>query len=117
MAARSVEITLVNTTGQALALQATPPLAHGIWGTQPPATVKSKATFEAESNGTLTGVQGTVVYQIGGAKNQTVTLLFDNPFAGSDAFSAVCTPATAFSCAVTSNSGNNANVTFTLSAG
>lgn len=116
MASRSVQIFVVNNTGQTLTLQSTQ-LAHGIWGTPPPPTIGNNANFEAESEGTATGCQGSVVYQIGTVQSQTVTMLFDNPFVGSDAFSAVCTPANAFSCAVTSNGGNNASVTYTVSAG
>ncbi|HEX7150306.1 MAG TPA: hypothetical protein VF618_02375 [Thermoanaerobaculia bacterium] len=117
MASRSVNISVVNTTGQLLTLQSTPPLEHGVYTTTPPPTINQTGSFAAESNGTATGVQGLVVYQIGDLQSQTVTLLFDNPFIGNDAFSAPCNPPNAFNCAATSNRGNNANVTYTLSAG
>ncbi|HVR39889.1 MAG TPA: hypothetical protein VMU84_12405 [Thermoanaerobaculia bacterium] len=125
MAARSVTISMINLTTQTLTLVQSPPLAHGQWQTPPPATIAKKASWEAVSDGLATGVQGSLVYQIGSApasappppsqpKTPSVTLTFDNPFVGSDDFEA--TVSSGFNCAVTSNSGNDATVTYTLSA-
>ena len=127
MSSRSVTITLVNTTNLTLMLTSTS-LSHGTWQTAPPATIGKKATWEAVSDGFATGVQGFVVYQIGSSATQAqgtapapnapptpaVTLNFDNPYVGSDDFSAA--PSAGFNCAVTSNAGNDAQVTYTLSA-
>lgn len=117
MSARSVKVIIVNTTDQVLTLRSSE-LDHGVWVQQPPATIDphSSGTFEADSDGILTGVAGTVVYNIGTGQNQSVSLYFDNPYVGSDSFIPTVTPNTAYSCAVTTSGGNDAQVTLTLAA-
>ena len=117
MSARSVKATVVNTTDQVLTLRSSE-LGHGVWVQQPPATIEphSSGTFEADSDGILTGVEGNVAYNIGKGQNQSVSLYFDNPYVGTDSFTATVTPPTAYSCAVTSSGGNDAQVTYTLAA-
>lgn len=111
MAARSVVITFDNQTSQNLTLNAQG-LSHGIWATPPPSSIgpNSSATFEADSNGFLTGVQGNVTYQSTGS--QPVNLVFDNPFAGSSSYSG--DTAVEYTLSTSVNGGNNATVTYTL---
>lgn len=117
MSARSVKATFVNTTNLVLTLQSDQ-LVHGEWATQPPGTIgpNSQGEWEAQSSGTLTGVEGTVAYNVGQGQNQSVSTYFDNPYVGSDVFTDMVTPNTAFSCAATSSGGNDAVVTYTLAA-
>ncbi|HEY0021740.1 MAG TPA: hypothetical protein VGB24_02490 [Longimicrobium sp.] len=117
MSARSVKAIFVNTTNLVLTLKATE-LVHGEWATQPPGTIgpNSQGEWEAHSHGTLTGVEGTVAYNIGQGQGQSVSTYFDNPYIGSNVFTATVTPNTAFSCAATSDGGNDAKVTYTLAA-
>ena len=116
MSARSVKATLVNTTNQLLTLQSTQ-IDHGEWGKQPPATIQpnGQGDWEAHSHGFATGVEGTVAYHIGQGQNQSVSAYFDNPYIGSNEFTATVTPPTGFTCAVTSSGGDDAEVTYTLS--
>lgn len=70
----------------------TPPtLIHGVWATNPPQTIKAGQTgsFIAESDGTLTGDEGTVVYS---SNAGSVSFYFDNPYFGSDDYSVTPPP-------------------------
>lgn len=115
MASRSVQILFNNNTNSALTLQSAT-LQHGVWtqNDTPPATIAAGAQnvpFGSESDGTATGTQGTVVYQMGTVG--TVTLNWDDPFSGSNSYSSSVPPG--FACPFIGGDGNNANVTFTLS--
>lgn len=111
MAARSSVIIFNNQTPQNLTLSAQG-LSHGIWATPPPPNIgpNGSATFEADSDGFMTGVQGTVTYQAAGS--QAINLDFDNPFVGSSSYSGGAAVEYALSTSV--NGGNNATVTYTL---
>lgn len=111
MAARSVVIIFNNQTSQNLTLIAQG-LSHGEWSTSPPPSIgpNSSTTFEADSDGLFTGVQGSVTYQ--GTGSQTVNLVFDNPFVGSSSYSGNAALELALSTSV--NGGNNATVTYNL---
>ena len=113
MAERSVVITLANQTSQNLFLSAQN-LLHGIWAVQPPQNIgpNSSATFEADSNGFATGVEGSATYSFQSASSQLVNLVFDNPFVGASSYTGSA-PAGYHLDPFTSG-GNNAAVIYTL---
>jgi hypothetical protein len=93
-------------------------LAHGIWSLNdaPPQSIPAGAQnvqWGSESDGLMTGTQGAVTYSLGAGG--TVTLNWDNPYAGSNEYSS-SVPA-GFSCPYSGGDEDNTNVTFTLRMG
>lgn len=94
MAARSIVINLrnnvdVNQTHPGKPhhlVQTGASLSHGVWTPNrvPPQRIDAgtQVTFEAESQGFATGVEGSITFQVSGYGS--VTLSFDNPFSGSN---------------------------------
>jgi hypothetical protein len=118
MASFSVNVTLVNTTSATLTL-ITASLDHGEWcnggrATPPPQMTKN-GSWCSESNGLATGTQGLAVYQIGANPSETVAISWDDPAVGTNSYSAVCSTRN-FDCTSSGGKGNNAAVTFTLTA-
>jgi hypothetical protein len=113
MSARSMRITVHNTTGANLSL-ATPVkdndsnLEHGAWIIPPPVNIppSSNGTFEAGSFGFMTGVEGTIKYAAD--KGGEFTIHFDDPFAGSNELEISCPQWATAQCG--DISGNNADV-------
>ncbi|NJL29009.1 MAG: hypothetical protein HC897_14535 [Thermoanaerobaculia bacterium] len=114
-AARSVQVVLANLTPETLIL-ASSNLSHGIWsaGMAPPQNIPpfASATWQLESNGFLTGAEGSSTYAFEGDSSQVVTLSWNDPYAGGDTFSA--SAPSDFLVTTNSADGDNATVTHTL---
>src|SRR4051794_5148970 len=88
MAARSTQIVFTNQTERPLGKLAQT-LPYGVWrnAAEPPFTITTGETvwWESESDGALTGTEGTVRYGIGtfGAE---LTVHSDNPFVGRNTY-------------------------------
>jgi hypothetical protein len=117
MAQRSVVVQFLNNTNQTLSLSNSG-LEGGIWSNNgtavPPQQIgpQSSANWESESNGTGTGTQGFASYTIGGNASQVVTMTWDDPFAGSNAYGGTCPGG--YQIPYSGGSGDNATVAFTL---
>jgi hypothetical protein len=114
-AQRSVQVTFNNQTSQVLQLNSAN-LAHGIWGIPPPPIVvaNSSVTWESESQGFMTGVQGDVIYSFQSQSSTLVTLNWDNPFVGSSVYTGtVNNPSYSVATDIVQD-GNNASVIYTL---
>jgi hypothetical protein len=115
-AARSFDIVLKNVTNLEFTFKSSH-LDHGIWtvdgseNLSPPKSIDamSRAHIASESQGFMTGCEGTVVYSSSAGE---LTIYFDNPYAGSNGFSVK--PPPGYSETHTDISGNNAAVTVTL---
>lgn len=86
MAARSVTIKVDNTFDVALVFD-NDSMQHGVWGSAPPSRIEpqSSAQWAAESDGVMTGTEGTVWFQLDlPGTTGKVRLHFDNPFVGSN---------------------------------
>jgi hypothetical protein len=112
MAARSISIVLHNTTDQDLTLTSSD-LPGGTWTQQPPDNIGPTAdgSWESESDGVLTGTQGSVVYSIGG-DGDSVLIGWDNPFAGTNKFS--INLSSGYALYQTGWDGDNAAIEYTL---
>lgn len=114
MAARSVVVTLVNRSSVALVRDAYN-LSHGMWDTDPPARVEaySTVTWESESDGVLTGTEGTADFHVEAAPGQIggpVHLHWDDPYAGSNSYDESAPQGYGF--IRTGGDGDNATVTW-----
>jgi len=113
MSQREVHISVINVTDSELVLESKTNLAHGEWVVSPtnvPNNAKP-ATFEADSDGFATGVEGTLYYKL---PQGEITLYFDDPYVGSDGFSAQSS-SPAYNIQVIGGSGNVCNVTYLIS--
>ena len=94
MAQRSVACTLKNESKHDLVLDRVE-LDHGIWSAagQPPARVArgAEGRWESESNGVMTGTEGTAVYRVGDT-GALLTIYWDNPFVGDNTFTQILFP-------------------------
>jgi hypothetical protein len=114
--ARSVEATIINQSNATLLLSGNCKLDHGILSQSPEAAIppSSTATFLAESDGFMTGTEGTCVYTISGVGSQVI-IYWDNPFIGANTFGISLKPTTPlFTASYNANTGNNAQVTYTI---
>ncbi|MGQ9372122.1 aegerolysin family protein [Azospirillum sp. ST 5-10] len=113
MSARSVTATVRNNTNDTLVLNSAK-LDHGIWSENqyPPSTIAPGATgsWMAESDGFMTGVEGTVTYLVGSAG--VSSFYFDNPYVGSNEYSASAPKG--FQVVTNGTSGDNSTVSYTL---
>jgi hypothetical protein len=113
MASRSTLVILQNQTGSDLQLTHAE-LSGGVWTTDmyPPADAPAKGSgkWESESNGFMTGTEGSVTYYLQGAGS--VVIGWDNPFSGSNGYQSSCPKG--FTLTHTGGDGNNATVTYTL---
>jgi len=114
-AARSVQVVFANLTPENLILTSSN-LLHGIWSPEqaPPKTITkySKAIWQSESDGFMTGAQGNASYAFQTDASQVVTVNWDNPYSGSNDFSANAPKG--FDATTTSASGDRATVTVVL---
>ena len=115
MSARSTTVKLQNTTDFTLTL-INAELDHGIWSQNqyPPRTIgpKSEGSWMSESDGFMTGTEGSVTYQLSDSKGN-VYIEWDNPYIGSNSYKH--TAPAGFEISQSGGSGDNAVVTFTLS--
>jgi hypothetical protein len=114
MAARSVQVVICNLTNSELFLSGLG-LQHGKWSSKPPLTIAPMAIntqFGSQSHGFLTGTQGSASYAIGSPTGNGVALEWDNPFVGSNSYSA--TAPGGFACPWLGGQGNNATIYFVL---
>eukprot|EP01084_Bolivina_argentea_P045674 84075_1 len=90
-------------------------LDHGAWAVLPPEFIEANhhVTFGSESDGFMTGTQGTVTYFIIDGPG-SVLLRWDNPYSGGNSYSQSAPKG--FDCIHSGGGGNNANVTFILEA-
>ncbi|MBW8877044.1 MAG: Crystal protein ET79 [Acidobacteria bacterium] len=120
MASRSVLVNFQNQTSQTLS-RTSFGLQGGIWSNGPNGQMvppeqippHTNVTWESESNGLMTGTQGYANYDVAGNSSQTVALTWDDPYAGSDGYTGVCSPP--YSLTTIGGQGDNATVVYTLS--
>ncbi|WP_437620663.1 hypothetical protein [Sorangium sp. So ce1151] len=88
MAARSTNWTITNATASDLSLSSSK-LDHGVWARNPPQVIKpgQTATFCAESDGMMTGDEGTLTYA---SPDGDFVFQFNNPFLGTDGYGVRC---------------------------
>ena len=112
MSARSTTVKFNNTTSETLTLTDAN-LSHGVWSRNlyPPKTIapKSSATWMSESDGFMTGTEGTVTYL---SSKGNVTIHWDNPYVGSNSYSD--SAPSGFVMSRTGGDGDNATVSFTF---
>jgi hypothetical protein len=88
---RSTTIVLINKSGTNLFYMGSY-LDHGIWaaGCDPSTTVVipngRNVTFANQSHGFATGVEGTVIYSIGGKNPTSLNIYWENPFIGRNSY-------------------------------
>ncbi|HEX2187565.1 MAG TPA: aegerolysin family protein [Longimicrobiaceae bacterium] len=113
MASRSTLVILQNQTQNDLQLTHAE-LSGGVWTSDmyPPTDTgpRSGAKWQSESNGFMTGTEGSVTFYLQGAGN--VTIGWDNPFSGSNSYQASCPKG--FTLTSAGGDGNNATITYTL---
>jgi hypothetical protein len=121
-AARSVHVTVKNTTSFGLLLTSSN-LGHGIWTSAPLGIILPNKTvsWESESNGTATGTEGVArfdVFQGDRFLNGEVYVHWNNPFVGSNSYNWSPTILAGVSggyyVVASGGSGNNANIEFTI---
>ncbi|MEV7186605.1 hypothetical protein [Kitasatospora sp. NPDC093102] len=117
-AARSTAIHLHNGTGCTL-YRTDYSLAHGIWtqGQEPPQTLgnTNDFTFQSESNGFMTGTEGTVTFrgyncEDGWREGKAVVLHWANPYVGSNSYDDNGTDRGIFRTTREGGGGDNADV-------
>ncbi|WP_392895017.1 Crystal protein ET79 [Streptomyces sp. LN699] len=115
-AARSTHVTLQNRTPNEM-VRTSSSLSHGTWSDNmvPPDRVfpMSNGTWQSESNGFMTGTQGSAVYNMYEVGN--VAIHWNNPYSGSNKYA--CDVPSGFTCRQDGGGGDNAAVTFTVSKG
>lgn len=123
-ARRSMDITISNSSQYSLTLLSYQ-ADHGIYSQSPPTLVvplhennqgyrvPGQGSFRMESNGFMTGAEGHAKYQIN-ATGDTISMWYDNPYAGSNAYS--CTASGSVSCNWSGGNNNNAQLAFTISS-
>lgn len=111
-AARSTRVTFNNHSGKGL-LRKNAALQWGIWsGNQFPGEDLGPGTstsWQSESDGFMTGTEGTVTYDMVGVG--PVRVHWNNPYWGSNSYS--CSAPGGYQCSWTGGSGNNTEVNFT----
>ncbi|MFG2909755.1 Crystal protein ET79 [Kitasatospora sp. NPDC048286] len=114
-ASRSTSVNLTNNSGKLLTRSGAS-LQWGIWsdGMMPPSMVQSGVTakWASESEGFMTGTEGTVTFNVVGEQNG-VTVHWNNPYWGGNGYS--CDAPSGYKCTWQGGSGDNAAVSFTLS--
>ncbi|MFM2485255.1 aegerolysin family protein [Celerinatantimonas yamalensis] len=118
MASRSTVVKFQNETDLTLT-RSNAELPHGVWSSNmyPPETVEanSTVTWESESDGFMTGTEGTASYN---ESNITITINWDNPFVGDNSYSCSSSDNTyTIHQESGTGGGDNATVTFTLTNG
>lgn len=125
MAARSTNVIFINESGAAL-VRSFWNLSHGIWSQDvlPPEQIAAgtptnpaTATWESESQGFATGTEGQAAYTFPDGQT-TVAIYWDNPYSGSNGYGITFSgpDAGSYQGSYTGGEGDNATVTFTISA-
>ncbi|MEV5575084.1 hypothetical protein AB0L06_34025 [Spirillospora sp. NPDC052269] len=121
-AARSTAVTFVNQSGCNASLWSAD-LAHGMWTGYPANWMMTNVTgtWASESNGFMTGTEGTVVYGLSSCEDPAregawVTMRWDNPYVGSNSYSEDVQALNGANLHLTHSggSGNNAEVKWIL---
>ncbi|MFF4590873.1 Crystal protein ET79 [Streptomyces sp. NPDC001388] len=114
-AARSTGVTVNNYSGSGMQ-RVWAGLAHGCWtdGQLPTDYLPSgrSTAWGSQSCGFMTGTEGDADFAVDGGQ---VKIHWNNPWAGSNSYS--CTVPDGYSCTRSGGSGDNANVTFTVTGG
>ncbi len=116
MAQRSVIVVFDNQTSQDLVLSAFN-VPHGTpVGGGPPQNIgpNSSVTWEVDSSGFATGVEFSVIYHFQSNSSQLVSMNCDNPFVGTSSYTG--SGPTGYSLTNSVTGGNNATVTYILTA-
>jgi len=115
--ARSVSGHIFNFSNHSISLATgTCLLAHGILSTSPPSYIPANqiASFEADSDGFMTGTEGECEYAIDNV-GVLFTIFWDNPYIGDNTFSSKLDPDNiGYSTVYNSTQGDHASVTYTL---
>ncbi len=115
-AARSTYVKLQNRTPSEMD-RTSSSLSHGTWSENmlPPDAIypMNDGVWESQSNGFMTGTQGTAVFNMAAVGN--VVISWDNPYSGSNSYG--CTVPSGYTCSRAGGSGDSANVTFTVAQG
>ena len=113
MASRSTTVKFQNNTDLPMTL-INAKLSHGAWSQNlyPPENIapNGTGTWESQSDGFMTGTEGTATYMLGNVGDVTVD--WENPFAGSNKYSS--SAPNGYELSHSGGGGDNANVTFTL---
>jgi hypothetical protein len=121
MAARSVHVIFDNLTGHNLLKQGDE-IDHGRFVTRPPQIIGNRGEWESESDGVLTGTEGSARYDIVDLHDNVLgsfDVHWDNPFSGSNSYGHSVSPSGAdggrgFSIGHIGGGGEQATVTFVL---
>lgn len=122
MSARSVNATLNNNASFNLQLLTSSiNLQHGEWTTYPPSNILAggNGNWQTDSDGFLTGTEGSLVYQFiytgnGTTSIETLKVYWDDPYDGSNGYS-ITSSVPALKVGYTGGDGNNATVVFSVS--
>jgi hypothetical protein len=112
---RSVAIVVVNNTTSPLGCS-TAVLDGGEWASYPPDATPAGASarWRTQSNGFATGTEGRVTLAVG-SSSSTVTINWNNPYWGSNAYS--CDATGGYRCTWSGGDGNDSTITVTISPG
>ena len=123
MSARSTLIEFNNITDYLLILTNSN-LSHGVWNGGPATVIqpgaKGRVIGNNESNGFMTGDQGSLSYAVIGVDNNapnkiaSIGMNWDNPYTGSNGYSASCS-AESLTLNYSGGSGDNSTITFDFS--
>ncbi|KAF4251478.1 hypothetical protein CNMCM8980_006751 [Aspergillus fumigatiaffinis] len=118
LAARSVDVTMVNFTSNDLERDSVS-MEHGIVTPDHPPPEKIEAedskAFRVESQGMMTGVEGTIKYNIGDGSAKVV-IYVDNPYVGSNSYNVYTEGSSKdkYTCDRTGGDGDNASISVKL---
>ncbi|OJJ42650.1 hypothetical protein ASPZODRAFT_137037 [Penicilliopsis zonata CBS 506.65] len=117
MAVRSVVVVVNNFTSNELK-RISVDMVHGILtpNNPPPETISANGpgSFEVESQGAATGVEGTIKYKIDDSTD--LIIYIDNPFIGSNSYNVTTTGSDEYEAPYVGGNGDNATISVTLQA-
>ena len=113
--ARSVLAYFNNQTSFTLTLQSAS-LQGGEWVTKPPGTIAAgtKGKWQSDSDGFMTGTEGTCIYHLNDGQTTECKLHWDNPYTGSNSYRIEVSTET-FKGTYDGGSGDNAMVNYYVS--
>jgi len=113
MASRSVTLILKNASSSHIYFQGGS-LSGGEWDVLPPPSIPagSLLAWTSQSDGFLTGTQGTASFNTSAGLPAVLTINWDNPYVGSNSYSA--NAASPFNVSWQGGGGDNAIVVFTF---
>lgn len=114
MASRSVTVVLKNASSSHIYF-ASGSLSGGEWDTSLPPSIPpgTLVAWTSQSDGFMTGTQGTASFNLSAGLPVILTVNWDNPFYGSNSYSASATPP--FNVGWQGGGGDNAVVVFNFS--